>query len=183
MIRFIILLSALLIATSAFAVDASKNVTEITKSGRWQVVEFAMQKQIIYRIASTSTNVEETHITFDLVPSNNCEPTPALMLSQRDSYNPNLDEGVVPFAYKLPGQNESVEITKTTMQRGDTFAFFQFKRLTAKTLLQSKDKGNLAIWVPASGDGAVTRSGNIYFSLNGFSKAYWKAQKLCNDNQ
>jgi hypothetical protein len=65
------------------------------------------------------------------------------------------------------------------MSEDDTFAFFIFKKLTAKTLLQSKDKGKLAIWIPPSGDGVIKKSGNIYFSLEGFSLAYKEAKRLC----
>jgi hypothetical protein len=183
MVHWLILLSTLSITTSALAVDWTGNVTEIIKSGRWQIIEFAAEKQLIYRISSDATNSEETHIVFDFVPSKKCEPTPAVMITRYDSYSPDLDEGFVPLAYKLPGRKESMEITKTTMQQGDTFAFFQFKGLTAKPLLQSQDRGNLAIWIPASGDGTVKRSGNIFFSLNGFTVVYEKAQKLCNDNR
>ena len=74
-------------------------------------------------------------------------------------------------------------MVKTEMSEGDTFAFFPFEKLTVKTLLQSKDKGKLAIWIPASGDGIVKKSGNIYFSLEGFSLAYREAKRLCEDSK
>jgi hypothetical protein len=186
MIRLIILLTAFLIiiTSPSFSADLSKSFTGETKSGDWKILEFAGQRQLIYRIGSTSVNYENNYLlTFDFVPSNNCEPTPAIMILQQSSYNPNFDDGVLFFKYKLPGLEESVDMTKTTMKQGDTFVFFQFEKLAAKTLLKPKNNGKLSIWVPASGDGSVKRSGNIYFSLNGFTNAYWKAQKLCNDNR
>lgn len=183
MTRWLALIGCLSLSSQALAIDASGNVTEITRSGHWQIIEFAAQRQLIYRISSDAKNSKEKHITFDFVPARKCEPTPALFITRQNSYNPVLDEGFVPLAYKLPEQKESMEITKTAMKQGDVFAFFQFQRLTTKSLIQSGDKGHLAIWIPQSGDGTVKRSENIYFSLEGFAHAYDKARQLCNDSR
>lgn len=181
--KIILLFSILLWPTLAQAVDATSNVTEIFTSGRWQVIEFAATKQLIYRISSLSSNTPDTNITFDFVPTRKCEPTAAVMISRQTTYSPGLDNGIVPFSYKSPGQKESTELTKTAMQRGGDFAFFSFQKLTVKTLLQSRDKGSLAVWIPSSGDGIVKRSSNIYFPLEGFTSAHERARKMCNDNR
>ena len=84
--------------------------------------------------------------------------------------------------YKLPTQTEATpELVKTVISEGDEFEFLEFSKLTAKTLLL--DNGNLAIWVPASGDGDVKRSENMYFPLDGFSIAYKEAKRLCDDKK
>ena len=105
------------------------------------------------------------------------------MNSVMNSYNPALDEGLIPMSYRAPGQPEATEVVKTAMTPGDDVAFFQFDRLTADLLLKSRDKGSLAVWIPGSGDGSVKRSNNTYFALEGFTAAYSGARKRCNDNR
>ena len=84
--------------------------------------------------------------------------------------------------YKLPNQKGiTSELVKTTMTEGDEFEFLEFTKLTVKKLLLIK--GNLTIWIPASGDGDVKRSGNMYFSLDGFSTAYKEAKRSCDVNK
>jgi hypothetical protein len=181
-----IYLSALYLAfasSNVYAVDATSSATKILTFDKWKIIEFAAQRQIFYRVSSDSTNFPDQHIVFDFVPSNKCLPTPALMIVRRDSYNPDLDDGRVILAYKLPGQPEVSELTRTVMQRGDTFAFFQFTELSAAKLAAPKSEGSLAIWVPPSFDGVVKRSSNIYFSLDGSRGAINKAKALCNANR
>jgi hypothetical protein len=168
---------------SSYAFDATNSVTEISQSAHWRVIEFAATAQLIYRLSSTSINDARQVIVFDFVPAKDCVPTPAVMVSSLKSYNNNFDEGMLPLAYKLPNQEQSMEMVKTVMSKGDTFAFFSFEQLKAPKLLNAKDRGKLAIWIPASGDGTVKRSGNIYFSLEGFSPAYLGAKRLCDDSK
>jgi hypothetical protein len=174
---------ALSFSASSVAYDASRNATEVQRSGRWLLIEFAAKEQLVYRVTSQSTNSEDSFIAFDFAPSENCVPIPAVMSSTMKAYSTVLDQGLVPFSYRLPGQGESTELTKTEMARGDNVAFFQFKQLTAMRLLKSQDKGSLALWVPASSDGSVHRSGNIYFSLAGYSAAYQGALQRCKDSR
>jgi hypothetical protein len=180
---FLLFTLSLWIAQPAYAVDATDSVTEISQSGHWQVTEFAGAKQLIYRLSTSSINTKREHIVFDFVPSKNCLPTPAVMIVNLDSYNEVFNAGLLPVAYKLPSQKQATELVKTDMSEGDTFAFFSFKKFTVKTLLQSGDRGKVAVWIPASGDGTVKKSGNMYFSLDGFSLAYKEAKRLCGDNK
>ena len=131
--------------SSVHAVDATSTATKTLTLGKWQVIEFAAPKQVIYRVSSDSINFSERHIVFDFIPSKQCVPMPAVMIIKRDAYNPDLDDGRVILTHKFPGQSEVSELTKSAMQQGDTFAFFQFTNLTAAKLLASKDRGNLEL--------------------------------------
>lgn len=182
-LRLLAMFGALSISNTAFAVDASGSATEIMKSGRWFLIEFAAEQQLFYRIGSQATNLESSYIAFDFVPSEKCMPAPAVMHVIMNSYAPDLADGVVLMSYKLPGQPESTDATKTAMAPGDNVAFFQFHELTIELLQRSHDKGSVSIWVPESGDGTVKRSGNIFFSLSGFTNALNTATRRCNDNR
>lgn len=182
MTRWLILLYALSLPILASAVDASRDVTNVIQSGDWRVIEFSGKQLMMYRISTESKNAEHTYIVFDFVPFKECEPTPAVMIAHQ-AYDPYLKDGLIPLDYKIPGQKKGVDLAKTEMEKDNPFAFYQFHGLTAKSLLLSHDRGHLAIWIPASGDGRVKRSGNVYFSLDGYSEAYKKASQLCNDNR
>ena len=158
--RYLLSIFMVFVINSVYAVDATKHATKSLTIGKWQITEFAAPTQMIYRLSSDSINFGEKHIVFDFLPSRRCTPSPAVMIIKRDAYNPDLDDGRVMLAYKIPNQVEASELTKTVMQRGDTFVFFQFVGLTTTKLLQSKDAGNLAVWVPGSFDGTVKRSDN-----------------------
>lgn len=177
-----VLLVLVLAVHPAFAVDATDRATEIRKIGSWNIIEFAGAEQIIYRLSADSIDGAPTHIVFDIVPSNDCTPIPAVMIMKFASYDPVFNEGSVPFAYKAPGEKEAWELTKSAMSEGDLFAFFSFEELTVSLLRRSRDKGKLAVWIPPSGDGTIKRSGNIYFPLEGFSEASNKAIRLCRES-
>ena len=183
MIRLLVFLVVLFFGFNSYAFDATNNVTEISQNGHWRVIEFAAKTQLIYRLSSTSINDTRQSINFDFVPTKDCVPTAALMVSSLKTYNKVFDEGMLILAYKLPDQEQSIEMIKTVMSKGDTFAFFPFGKLIVPKLLNAKDRGKLAIWIPASGDGTVKRSDNIYFSLDGFTAAYEETKRLCNDNK
>lgn len=183
MIRFLFFIFTLWIINPAYAVDAIDKITKNIQIGQWQVVEFAGSEQIIYRMSSDSINTPGTNIVFDFIPSKDCLSPTATMIVNFKYYNDNLNAGMSIFAYKLPKQKQAIEMVRTVMSAGDTFAFFPFEKLTVKLLLQSKDKGMLNIWIPPSGDGVIKKSGNIYFSLEGFSLAYKKANRLCEDSK
>lgn len=176
------MLSFIFFSSYSLALDGKNSVTNFSKEGDWLVTEFAMKTQILYRVSSTAINANQSNIVFDYVPSKNCKPDPAVLINEHKKYIPDLDHGMAALAYKITGQSESMEITKTVMQKNDRFAFFQFQKLTVDSLLSSNDEGKLAIWVPASFDGTVKRSSNIYFSLDGLSKANQMAVILCKKN-
>jgi hypothetical protein len=175
----VIFILTLWIINPAYAIDATDKITKNIQIGQWQVVEFAGSEQIVYRMSSDSINTPSTNIVFDFVSSEDCLSPTATMIVNFKSYNNTFNSGAGIFAYKLHNQKEAIEVVKSVMSESDTFAFFTFEKLTAKTLLQSKDKGKLAIWIPPSGDGVIKKSGNIYFSLEGFSLAYKEAKRLC----
>lgn len=181
--RSLTMVGMLFFTSVAFAVDATSSATEISRSGRWLLIEFAAKQQLVYRVSSQATNSETIYIAFDFAPSEKCDPRPAVMSSIQNSYSAALDQGLVPMSYKSPGQPESAEVTKTEMTPGDDVAFYQFKGLTAHFLLKSMDKGSLAVWIPGSGDGTVKRSNNTYFSLEGFTAAYNGARRRCKENR
>jgi len=166
-----------------FAVDAIDKATEMRKIGSWNIIEFAGAEQIIYRLSTDSIDGAPRHIVFDITPSNDCIPIPAVLIMRLVSYNSAFNGGRMPFAYKVPGQKEVFEVTKSEMSEGDLFVFFSFDKLTVSLLRRSGDKGKLAIWIPPSGDGAIERSSNIYFPLEGFSEASNKATRLCRENR
>ncbi len=172
----------MLFSSYSFALDSTNSVTNFSKEGDWLITEFAMKTQIVYRVSSTAINTNQSNIVFDYLPKNNCRPDPAILINEQKKYISDLDRGMAALAYKVTGQTESMEITKTAMQRNDKFAFFQFQRLTIDSLISSNNEGKLAIWVPASFDGTVKRSPNVYFSLNGLSRANQIAVDLCKKN-
>jgi hypothetical protein len=94
-----------------------------------------------------------------------------------------MTKGQLILQYRIPDLLENQEIVSTDMSEGDTYGFFQFKNLLADNFYISKEKSRLAIWVPESGDGRVKRSGNTYFSLEGFRVTYSKAKSLCLANK
>lgn len=176
-IRLIILVFALNITCTAYAIDATENITEIKKSGHWQVVEFAAANQLLYRLVTTSINDENITIVFDFVPSNNCFPSPATMIINFGSYTDTFNGGVSIMEYKFPGGKKFTEVIKTAMNEGDVFAFFPFQKLTTEKFYRASGKGKLAIWLPMPG--GQGKSGNMYFSLDGFMLAHNEAKKLC----
>ncbi len=181
MIRLLIFIFLLLITQSSYAIDETEKLSQKKQIGEWIVLEFLMPNQIIYRLATTSINEKEINIVFDYIPTKDCIPSPAIMVLQSKSYANNSkegEEGVGVMEYKIPNQRQSTqEIVKTVVSEGHKF--LAFSQLTAKSLLVNNR--SLAIWVPASGDGEVKRSGNIYFSLDGFTMAYKEAKRLCDD--
>jgi hypothetical protein len=151
--------------------------------GDWQVIEFAFPQGLMYRLTTTSLSSKKEFLTFDFLPTGNCQPDPAVMVKEFKSYQPGFDGGMLPYEYKVAGRGSSVEIVKILMQKGDKFAFFIFKNLTMQSLLNAPADSRLIIWMPASGDGTVKRSDNIYFSMNGAIEAYNQGRKLCLANR
>lgn len=183
MIKLFFFLFTFFISPYVHAVDASSDVTEVKKFGRWTVVEFAGTKQLVYRISSESINIKNNYISFDFFPSKNCVADHAVLISELNSYVPEFDGGLLIYEYIIPGQKQGADLIKIEMSRGDKFAFFVFNKLSVDMMLKSKDKGKLTIWIPASGDGVVKKSGNIYFSLEGFTSSYREANRLCTDSK
>jgi hypothetical protein len=163
-----------------FAVDASNVASIIYESGSWQVVEIPGRSKILYRVATNSINVKDTHLSIDLV--SNCQPNPAIMIKKFQKYSRELNGGMLILQYKVPNLFEDQEVVSTEMSEGDTYAFFKFKNLSVEKIFNSKESSRLAIWVPESGDGRVKRSSNFYFSLEGFKNAFAKATEMCKAN-
>lgn len=166
------------------ATDYTDRAMKAFKIGDWNIVEFAADKQIIYKVATEALNqnLKETYLSFYLTTSEKCKPSLAEMSMLMGGYSENLANGHVPLSYKIPGQKEDTEAVETKMLQGEEFAFFKFQKLSLNKLVNSGSRGNLAIWVPASGNGEVRGSSNMYFSLNGLSQAYSAAKSLCSDN-
>lgn len=166
------------------AADYTDRATKAVKIGDWNIIEFAADKQIIYKMATEALNqnLKETYFSFYLTTSEKCKPSLAEMSMMLGGFSETLAHGHVPLSYKIPGQKEITEVVQTRMDQGDQFAFFKFQQLSLSKLMSSGSRGNLAIWVPSSGNGEVHGSSNMYFSLNGLSQAYSAAKSLCNDN-
>lgn len=163
------------------AIDAS-NVLKIKYEYKaWKIVEFQLPKGILYRLATDSINITETHLTFNFIKG--CTASPAVMIKNFKTYNPSMADGSIILQYKVSNKIEGQEIVKTEMADGDTWGFFSFKRLSTDNLLGVNEESRLAIWIPPSGDSKVKRSSNFYFSLEGFNKTYAKAKELCLANQ
>jgi hypothetical protein len=169
--------------SSVYAVDATNRSVSDTKYENWRVIEFTMPRQMMYRLASVSINDKSQSITFDLNTHNNCRPDSAILVSENSYASKSSKQGKMIYEYKVPGQTTSVELVNTVIEINDRFEFASFQRLTLPLLLETADKGNLAIWIPASGDGVVKRSENIFFSLRGLTRAYNQARKLCFENR
>jgi hypothetical protein len=180
---FFLGLSLLFFSQLVCAVDATKFAAVKSTHGDWEVIEFPLPQGLIYRISSTSLTSKKEFLTFDFLANKNCQPNPAVMVQAFKKYEKGIDGGVLPYEYKIPGRESSIELVNITMQKGDKFAFFVFKQLTAETLLNSFSGGRLAMWIPASGDGSVKRSDNVYFSMNGVKAAYEIAKNLCLQNK
>lgn len=176
------LLAFAFISDSSLAVDATGRITDAVKFGKWQVLEFAADSQLIYRVGATSSNAPYMHIAFDFAPMIGCKSKSAVLILKLDEYDPVYDDGAFAWSYKTPGGKESTEFVSSAMSQGDTFAFFQFNHLTPALLQRSNGKGNLSIWMPPSGDGTIKRGPNIYFPLSGLPESIRLAQKKCKES-
>jgi hypothetical protein len=163
------------------AADLTNNISEIKNIGDWQLVEVVGGDQVGYRVATTSILKPNITLVFDFLPSQNCLPSPVVMIINFDSYTRSLDQGLVILEYKFPKEKSpTIEAVNTMMSHGDSFAFFPFKTLTIDKFSNALDKGKLAIWVSKGSD--YEKSGSMFFSLDGFTSAYKKAKKSCEDN-
>jgi hypothetical protein len=163
------------------AVDLTNNISEIKNIGDWQLVEIIGGDQVGYRVATTSILKPNVTLVFDFLPSQNCLPSPALMIINFDSYTQSLDKGLVILEYKFPKEKlPTIEAINTSMSHGDSFAFFPFKTLTVDKFNNSLEKGKLAIWVSKGNDNE--KSGSMFFSLDGFTSAYKNAKESCGEN-
>lgn len=165
--------------STVYAVNATNFITNKKEYGHWKVLEFTKGNNILYRLASVSTNDPSMSIVFNLEPDDRCIPTPAVMVLSANEYVKNFDDGMVILSYKLSGHQKNTELVKTVMSKANDFAFFVFERLKVQWLLPSGGIGKLTVWVPPSGDGAVKRGANIYFSLSGILQAYRAVKRLC----
>ncbi len=177
----IFMLAILVFSSNGHAVDATKLISLNEKIDDWQMVEFALPKDLLYRVASYSINEPNSNLAFDFVAPT-CQPDGLILVRKFDSYKKSLDNGKLLMAYKIPGQEENFELVSTEMVKGDKYAFFKFSQLGANALLSQNSSGRLAIWIPQSGDGRVERGENIYFSLKGFLAAYNLAKSACEAN-
>jgi hypothetical protein len=167
-------------AKNVKSVDASDFAKVIYKDRAWQLVEISGASKILYRVATDSTNVKDTHLTLNFVKG--CKPDPVVMIKKFNAYSPSLNEGLLMLQYKIPDFFENQEIVRTEMSEGDIYAFFKFKELSSEKIYIAKESSRLSIWVPASGDGKVKRSSNFYFSLEGFRAVFLKAKEMCKAN-
>ena len=179
--KLLLILFFFCISTSSQAVDGSNFSKIIYKNGDWQIIEMTAPLKIVYRIATDSLNIQDTHLTIDLL--NQCKYDPVIMIKKFKEYSPIMSNGKLILQYKISNLLEMQEIVDTDMSVGDTYGFFNFKKLLAENLYSAKESSRLAIWVPASGNGQVKRSENFYFSLDGFKNVYAKAKSLCSDNR
>jgi hypothetical protein len=170
---------ALTVLRTAHGVDASKLASKVEKFESWQASQFALPRALLYRMAAVSANYPDVTITVDL--SDECLPL-GVVLNWKAG-NALSNGSLVMFAYKIPGGKENQELVAGVSSPHDAFAFFPFQTLTAKQLYATNGRGNLTVWIPASGDGTVKRSSNIYVSLEGFTAAYDRVTKLCMDNR
>lgn len=178
--KVLFVLFLIFIPFKLMAEDGSNFSKIIYKNGDWQIVEITAPLKIIYRIATDSINIKNTHLTIDLL--NQCKYESVVMIKKFKEYSPIMTKGKLILQYKISNQLEFQEIVETDMSKGDTYGFFIFKNLLAENLYVAKESSRLTIWVPPSGDGQVKRSQNFYFSLNGFKNVYSKAKSLCSDN-
>lgn len=166
-----------------WAVDANKLITANQTFGDWRVVEFAGATKLLYRVASIALNDKNFTLTFDLGSLRDCRPSQGALIIQMTKYSKEFDDAFLPFQYKIPGSPESRPAAfRTTMARNDKFVFVE-STITVDLLATAHDKGKLALWTPASGDGVIARGANVYFSLAGFSSALDVAKGLCNDSR
>lgn len=169
------------ITSFASAVDLADKMSSAKKVGYWQVLEFAGGGQIGYRLATTAILNSNITMVFDFLPSNKCISEPTVIIIKYDSYKEEFNDGLVLMEYKFPrAKKQTTEAIKTVMAEGDSFVFMPFQKLTTDKLYRAGDKGKLAVWFAGGHD--YERSDNIYFSLEGFMRAYQEAKKSCSDN-
>ncbi len=177
---FILASAILFLSKNVNAVDASNFSKIIYKAGSWQVVEIHAKTKVLYRIATDSLNVKDTHLTIDFLEK--CKPEPVVMIKKFKTYSPSLNGGMLMLEYKIPDLFQDIEIVETEMSKDDTYAFFKFKNLTADWFNIANESSRLSIWVSESGDGKIKGSSSFYFSLEGFKSVFLKANKMCKAN-
>ena len=134
-ISFILFLT--LTSFNSRAVDGSNFSKIIYKNGDWQIVEITAPLKIVYRIATDSMNIQNTHLTIDLLDQ--CKYEPVIMIKKFKEYIPIMTKGKLILQYKISNQLENQEIVETEMSKGDTYGFFNFKKLLAENLYAAKE--------------------------------------------
>jgi hypothetical protein len=169
------------VASVSHAVDASNYVTNVQKIGDWELIEFALPKQIIYRLSSTAINDGNLSLNFDFKPEKNCNAGPALLIVSNAKYSKSLENGYVPISFKFTGnKNTTNDLARTSIEHGDSNLYMQLNKLTTDSLFNSSNKGKLALWISSGAE--IKGSQNIYFSVDGLKVAYEKGKASCSSN-
>ena len=169
--------------SAAYAVDGTKFASDGKTFNDWQVIEFAMPKGILYRLASTALADKNIYLTFDIGTAKRCAVATAVMIQTGRRYSEHLDEGMVPMSYQLTNSKEQLnEISNTHISSSDKTGtlFIELKKLNVEYLRNARGKGKLAVWITAGVD--VPASENIYFSVAGVDKAFEYALAACKEN-
>ena len=116
--KLLLILNLFFISTNSHAVDASNFSKIIYKNGDWKIVEMTAPLKIVYRIATDSINIKNTHLTIDLL--NQCKYDPVIMIKKFKEYSPIMTNGKLILQYKISNLIENQEIVETDMSIGDT---------------------------------------------------------------
>ena len=77
---FIFAVLGCIISSRVAAVDASDISKVIYENGSWKIIEISAKTRIIYRMATDSINIKDTHLTIDLL--NQCKFDPLVMVKK-----------------------------------------------------------------------------------------------------
>ena len=174
-------LLSLLVSIPVRAIDITADALGTVRFSDWKVIEFGMSEHLVERIGSESTNHGDRYsLVFDFPPTEDCQPTPAVLVARLGTYRATLTKGHMPFSYGIVGEKDTAELTATDMRKGDFFAFFEFEGFSPQNLLAAPQDSRLAFWTPPGASVPLERSAKIYFSLNGYDQAWARARTLCN---
>ena len=115
------------LSSIAFAEDYSDRAANAYKVRDWYVVQFVDQKSIIYKAATegVNKNLKDSYLSFYFSTSDRCEPSEVELNMVMGGYSTDLDGGMVPFSFKIPGGEAGTDVADSFMNKNDSFAFFR----------------------------------------------------------
>ena len=117
---FILASAILFFSKNVNAVDASNFSKIIYKAGSWQVIEIHVKTKVLYRIATNSLNIKDTHLTIDLLEK--CKPDPVIMVKSLLVIKRLINYWFQRLTLPIPLPAGSVDPMKTTTAYyGNTF--------------------------------------------------------------
>jgi hypothetical protein len=152
--------------------------------GKWRVVQLDPRATMLIAIDSISINDAHASISVDM--KNNC--TLGSLTLHWKAGNLLLDTedfgvlSVRSFGITVGDQPEEQHTGADKRSPDTDDRYFTFGGFAPQRLYGIKGHGRLGISAHSIGDSTITRAEILYFSLEGFDRAYDHAPKLCNAN-